>query len=83
MAFLHMHPVQRHLFSLGLCPQRQLQAKVLVTAWLCADLGCWQDPADILRGNMLGPVLCCQVVSADVSLEGWGALSEGRGTSVI
>ncbi|XP_030008050.1 uncharacterized protein LOC115431636 [Sphaeramia orbicularis] len=42
LALLHMRPVQRCLYGLGLCPQRHRRASVLVTGRLCTALrlGC-------------------------------------------
>ena len=62
LALLHMWPVQRCLFSLGLCQQRDLRAMVLVTRRLCVALRWWKVPGNILRGSRLGPVLCRQVI---------------------
>ena len=81
LALLHMRPVHRCLFSLGLCRQKDLRAMLLVTRRLCMALRWWKVPGNISRGSSLGPVLRRQVISVDASLEGWGALHKGRGTS--
>ncbi len=81
LALLNMRPVQRCLLGLGLCPRRDLQARVLVTRKLHASLRWWQQPTNLARGNALGPVLRRQVVSSDASLVGWGAVREGEGIS--
>ncbi|KAM3587722.1 uncharacterized protein V6R79_012721, partial [Siganus canaliculatus] len=60
---------------------RNLQAKVRVTRRLRVALRWWEQPANLERGNALGPVLRCQVVSSDASLVGWGAVHEGEGIS--
>ena len=78
LALLHMWPVQRCLFSLGLCQQRDLRAMVLVTRRLCVALRWWKVPGNISRGSRLGLVLCRQVISVDASLE-----LDGSGPAVL
>lgn len=46
LGLLHMRLVQRCLLGLGLCPQKNLQATVLVTRRLCVAL-MWWTPANI------------------------------------
>lgn len=79
LALLHMRPVQRHFSRLGLCPQKDHKAIVLVTRRLRLTLQWWENPDILCRGNAIGPVLRRQVVSSDASLVGWGAVHEGRG----
>ncbi len=84
LALLHMHPVQRCLWCLRLCPQRHLHVKVRVTRRLCVALRhrlCPQTPGNISMGGSVGPVLHRQVVSTDTSLMGWGAVHKGWGVS--
>ncbi len=58
LALLHMRPVQKYLFSRGLCLQRHLQAMVLVTRRLCVALRWWKVPKNVTKGSKLSPVLC-------------------------
>lgn len=53
LALLNMHPVQCCLLSLGLCPQGNLQARVLVTCRLCVAL-CWWELPSCLTGQCIG-----------------------------
>ncbi len=38
----------------------------------------WRDPSFLLSGVRMGVVCCCQMVTTDASLSGWGAVFEER-----
>jgi hypothetical protein len=76
LARLFMRPVQWHVKNRW-SPTLGLQARIMVTLSLVADLQWWLSISNLQQGLRLQPPLPQLTVTTDASLQGWGGYLHG------